>query len=138
MDLLFGQDPWSEFFQHRRSDVEQPSSTGLWYPRTDLFESEATYQVLMELPGVRKEDVAIDLSPDSVLTIKGKKDREATPGERWHRVERVFGTFSRSFSVPKGVDPAGISASFDNGVLKLVIKKPAPPPQPQTLKINIS
>eukprot|EP01106_Pelomyxa_sp_JSP_P006956 TRINITY_DN2134_c0_g1_i1.p2 TRINITY_DN2134_c0_g1~~TRINITY_DN2134_c0_g1_i1.p2 ORF type:complete len:125 (-),score=42.08 TRINITY_DN2134_c0_g1_i1:91-465(-) len=115
-------------------------SWAVW-PVTDLKETPADFQVVMELPGVRKEDVVIDLQPEGVLSIKGKKEQEKPEEgkgkEKWHRVERHFGTFERSFTVPKGVDGSKITAAFESGVLRVTIPKPPQPPQPQPLKIII-
>ena len=115
--------------------VPAEQHSDMWWPRTDLKETESDYQVLTELPGVKKEDVSLDLSPEGLLTIRGKKENEKEEkGERWHSMERSFGSFSRSFSIPKGVDPSKIVAAYDNGVLKLTVPKP---PQQQPLKIDI-
>lgn len=159
MSFYFGLDPWAEIRRMERqmnkmmlnqlpqqSDSQDvvPSSSAVqnqqsqevwWNPRTDLKETESDYQVITELPGVKKEDVSIDLSPEGLLTIKGKKENEKEEkNDKWHRVERSFGSFTRSFSIPKGVDPTKIAASYDNGVLKLMVPKA---PEHQPLKIDI-
>ncbi len=70
-----------------------------------------------------------------MLSVRGKKEHEKEEkGERWHSVERSFGSFARSFSVPRGVDASKITAAYDNGVLRLTIPKA---PQQQPLKIEI-
>lgn len=137
MALFFGMDPWDQIrrLERREQDKDTATKSALWYPRTDLKETEGSYQVLMELPGVKKEDCSIDLSPEGLLTIRGKKDNEKEEkGERWHSVERCFGPFARSFSIPKGVDPSKITAAFANGVLLLTVAKA---PMQQPIKIEI-
>ena len=144
MALFFGMDPWDQMRRMERrlnklseqdkKDAPVVENTA-WYPRTDLKETEAYYQVVVELPGVKKEDCSIDLSPEGLLTVRGKKENDKEEkGEHWHSVERCFGPFSRSFSIPKGVDPTKISAGFENGVLRLTIPKA---PQQQPMKIEI-
>lgn len=100
-----------------------------WRPRCDLKETENTYEIHAELPGVKKEDVTIDVQRDcagqSALMIHGKKDQcKEEKGDTWHRTERSFGEFSRSFVLPEGVDPATISAKYENGVLTVGVPKP--------------
>ena len=132
MNRMFDQVPQSQSQDLVPAEQKQQE---LWNPKTDLKETETEYQVIAELPGVKKEDVSIDLSPEGRLTIRGKKENEKEEkNDKWHRVERSFGSFTRSFSIPKGVDPAKISASYDNGVLKLVVPKT---PEQQPLKIDI-
>jgi len=95
-----------------------------WTPAMDLGESEDAFVLRADLPGVSQEDVAIELE-DRVLTVSGerKSDREAT-GDGLYRAERTFGSFSRSLTLPKGVDPEAIAATFTDGVLEVRIPKP--------------
>ncbi|KAH3757138.1 heat-shock protein Hsp20 [Pelomyxa schiedti] len=107
-----------------QSSSAPPMDVVSWHPRCDLRETDTEYQIHTELPGVRKEDVSVDFAPDGTLVIRGKKEHEREEtNERWHTVERSFGTFQRSFNVPQGTDPSKITAQFDNGVLKLGIPK---------------
>eukprot|EP01105_Mastigella_eilhardi_P003319 TRINITY_DN1427_c0_g2_i1.p2 TRINITY_DN1427_c0_g2~~TRINITY_DN1427_c0_g2_i1.p2 ORF type:complete len:158 (+),score=59.69 TRINITY_DN1427_c0_g2_i1:46-519(+) len=111
------------------------SSAACWWPSVDLRETDAGYQIIAELPGVKKEDVSVDLSAEGLLTVKGAKAHEKEEkGERWHAVERSYGSFQRSFRVPRGTDPAKISAEYADGVLRLCVPKPA---QAQPMKIDV-
>eukprot|EP01105_Mastigella_eilhardi_P003321 TRINITY_DN1427_c0_g2_i3.p1 TRINITY_DN1427_c0_g2~~TRINITY_DN1427_c0_g2_i3.p1 ORF type:complete len:152 (+),score=53.83 TRINITY_DN1427_c0_g2_i3:98-553(+) len=111
------------------------ASAACWWPCVDLRETDTGYQVIAELPGVKKEDVSVDLSAEGLLTVKGTKAQEKEEkGDRWHAVERSFGSFQRSFRVPRGTDPAKISAEYADGVLRLCVPKPA---QAQPMKIDV-
>ena len=102
----------------------------MWWPAVDLKETEAGYELHAELPGVKKEDVSIELrgqGPNKRLVVSGKKaSEEKKEGEKWHRVERVFGNFERAFTVPADTMPADIKANFENGMLHVAFPKPQP------------
>jgi HSP20 family protein len=96
-----------------------------WMPAMDLLESGDDFVLKADLPGVSEEDVSIELE-DSTLTISGERKAEhQAEGEGYYRVERSTGSFSRSLTLPKGVDPEAVSARFDRGVLEVRIPKPA-------------
>ena len=95
-----------------------------WLPSMDLVETEDNFVLRADLPGLSEEDVTIEVE-DRVLTISGerKAEHESTK-EGFYRVERSFGEFRRSLTLPDGVDPDGITAAFDKGVLEVRIPKP--------------
>jgi HSP20 family protein len=96
-----------------------------WAPPMDLLETDEHFVLRADLPGVSEEDVTIELE-DTVLTVSGERKAEhEANGEGFHRVERSFGRFSRSLTLPKGVDAESVSAAFDQGVLEVRIPKPA-------------
>jgi HSP20 family protein len=105
-----------------------PASNGStlrrWMPAMDLVETEEHFVLRADLPGLAEEDVTIEVE-DNVLTVSGerKAEHEATK-EGYHRVERAFGSFSRSLTLPEGVDAEAVSANFDRGVLEIRIPKP--------------
>ena len=95
-----------------------------WVPAMDLLETGDHFVLRADLPGVSQEDVSIELE-DNVLTVAGeRKSDHETKGEGFYRVERAFGSFSRSLTLPKGVDADGVSAAFADGVLEVRIPKP--------------
>ena len=115
-----------------------------WWPSIDVKETETEVHIQADLPGVKKEDVQIDLTDgvtpgkDKKLVIKGKKeDRKEEKGDHWHRTERSFGEFSRAFLVPAGTQPASINAQFENGVLTVKFPKPKPAPVAEPQRIDI-
>jgi HSP20 family protein len=106
-----------------RSADESELSAGDWMPTTDIHETEDAYDLKLELPGVKKEDV--DVSVDNgMLSISGeKRSEQREDGDRSHRVECTYGRFVRRFTMPATVDEGKIDAAYDNGVLELHIPK---------------
>jgi HSP20 family protein len=95
-----------------------------WIPATDLVETEGEYVLRADLPGLTEADVNIELE-DNVLTVSGERNAEHEDHkEGYYRLERAFGSFSRSLTLPDGTDPEAIRASFDKGVLEVRVPKP--------------
>lgn len=110
---------------------DQPSSSTRggagrrWLPAMDLVETGDHYVLRADLPGLSDEDVNVQLQ-DNVLTISGERKAEHdAQQEGYYRLERAFGGFSRSLTLPDGVDPDTVQARFDRGVLEIQIPKPA-------------
>ena len=102
-----------------RSAVQQR-----WMPAMDLVEADDHFVLKADLPGLAEDDVSIEVR-DNALTISGERKAEHEKRERgWYRVERSFGRFSRSLTLPDGIDPDAITASFDRGVLSVTVPKP--------------
>ena len=101
----------------------EPSATTAWSPAVDIFETEGEIVVKAELPGMERKDITLNLEKN-VLTLKGERrfDKE-TKEENYHRVERAYGGFSRSFSIPATVDEEKIKADYKDGVLKIILPK---------------
>jgi HSP20 family protein len=96
-----------------------------WVPPMDLVEADDHFVLKADLPGLSDGDVSIEVQ-DGSLTISGERKAEHEEHERgWYRIERSYGSFSRSLTLPEGVDAEGISARFDRGVLEVRIPKPA-------------
>ena len=101
------------------TDTEETS----WMPTVDISETENGYEIRAELPGVSENDVNVSVT-DNVLTVKGEKRQEAeTDGKDYHRVERRYGSFQRSFMLPRHIETDAIKAGFKDGVLTLGIPK---------------
>jgi HSP20 family protein len=107
-----------------------------WTPAVDIKESDNDIRIDLELPGLRPEDVEIT-AENSLLTIRGEKRTERKEGDegRYHVVERSYGNFMRSFTLPEGVDESQIQAEFNDGVLSIRIPKAALP-QPRRIQIS--
>lgn len=107
-----------------------------WLPAIDLVEADGSYVLHADLPGVKPEDVTIELD-DDVLTIAGHRETDSESDEGGvRRRERAYGKFSRRLTVPAGVDPEGITASFEHGVLDVRIPKPEQP-KPRRVAIQV-
>ena len=97
---------------------------GSWKPAMDLVDADDSLVLRADLPGMSENDLSIEIK-DGVLTISGERRAEHEErGEGFHRVERSFGRFSRSLSLPDGVDPNRVAADFNHGVLEVRIPKP--------------
>src|SRR5947209_13326196 len=100
-------------------------ATRRWVPAMDLLETQDDFVLRADLPGLSEGDVNIELE-DNVLTISGERKAEhEAHKEGYYRVERSSGAFSRSLTLPEGVEPEGVRASFNRGVLEVRIPKPA-------------
>jgi HSP20 family protein len=103
---------------------ETQAASRRWVPPMDLVEAEDHFVLKADLPGLSEGDVSIEVQ-DGTLSISGERRAEHESSERgWYRIERSFGGFNRSLTLPEGVDPDSITAHFDRGVLALRIPKP--------------
>jgi len=118
IDRMFGR-----FFPSLEQDDESPSSQAVWAPRTDLVETDDSYRLQLDVPGMSKDELNINVK-DNQLTVSGERKSERTEeSEEYVRVERSFGQFYRSFSLPRTVNANDIRASYDSGVLTISVPK---------------
>lgn len=112
------------------------SSTASWSPAVDVRESANELTLAFEIPGITPEQIEVT-TDNGVLTVRGEKREERKEGEegQFHLVERSYGTFSRSFQLPKNLDESKIEATFENGVLMVRIPKAALP-QPKRIQVS--
>ncbi|MCR4409391.1 MAG: Hsp20/alpha crystallin family protein [Candidatus Saccharicenans sp.] len=112
------------------SDIIQST----WSPAVDIYETENELVLTAELPGVEEKDVEIKVE-DNTLSLRGeRKFEKETREENYHRIERAYGSFYRSFSLPNYVDQEKISAEYENGLLKVHMPK-KPEVKPRKVKI---
>ena len=112
---------FSDLFASHEGETDMEETS--WMPTVDISETENGFEIRAELPGVLEKDVNVSVT-DNVLTIKGEKHQEAeTDGKNYHRVERRYGSFQRSFTLPRHVETGSIKAQFTDGVLTLEIPK---------------
>jgi HSP20 family protein len=110
------------FYPGRRTAADE--STGSWNPAVDIYEEENNIIVQAELPGVTKDGIRVDVK-DRVLTITGERSAENNVQEdKYFRRERLFGQYRRAFRLPADVDPEGVKAEYNDGVLKVMVPKP--------------
>lgn len=116
-----GYDLFNEFF--KQFEQEEAKEVFDFTPSVNTREGEDAYYIDVDLPGVKKEDVEINVD-ENLLTIKGKREtKEEVEKEDYYRIESAYGTFSRSFTLPEKVDVEKIEAKSDDGVLEIVIPK---------------
>lgn len=126
MALLMKPEPFAGEFNRLFSTLFDASQVQgqRWSPAMDLVEAEDHFVLKADLPGLSEEDISIEIE-DNTLTLAGERRAETETTERgWYRVERSSGRFSRSLTLPEGVDAEGVSAAFDKGVLEVRIPKP--------------
>lgn len=96
---------------------------GAWAPSVDIFEDKDRLILEAELPGMSRDDFEISVE-NNVITLSGeRKFEKKTEGDNYHRVERSYGSFTRSFTLPQSVTADGATADFDNGVLRVSLPK---------------
>ncbi len=99
------------------------STTAAWQPSVDIFENDTEIVIKVELPEVNREDVQVSLD-ERTLTIRGERKLEfEDKREGYHRVERTYGQFARSFTVPTNIGREGMKATYKDGVLRVVLPK---------------
>jgi HSP20 family protein len=114
---LFGRTP------ARMGDTkEEPITVAEWAPLVDITEDDKEYMIKTELPEIKKEDVKVAVE-NGLITIVGERKFEKVENTKYHRVERAYGRFVRSFVVPDGVDADKVNAEFKDGVLKVHLPK---------------
>jgi HSP20 family protein len=124
-DLNVLQDRMNRLFEDtgRGLRSDEPSSTTIWSPAVDIYETEGEIIVKAELPGMDRKDIQLHLE-NNVLTIRGdRRFEKETKEDNYHRIERSYGGFSRSFSIPTTVDEEKIRADYKDGVLKIALPK---------------
>ena len=118
-------------------NIEFPEIQSSYLPSFDIKETSSGYVFLADMPGVKQEDLDINLTGNR-LTITGKREvEERKDDENFFTIERSFGNFSRTFSLPEGVDSSGVKAELKNGILTLTVPK-VPEIQPKKITIQAS
>lgn len=113
------------------------AATGLWYPAVDILESKDSYLIRAEIPGMKKEDVNLEVQ-EGALTLRGeRKLEEPANGVEYYRVERLAGKFSRSFYLPQTIKQDGIKATFMDGILEVHVPK-ADEAKPKQITISVN
>ncbi len=131
-DIHHHLDRWVGTFAGEKENVDRS-----WVPAVDIFERGEETVVRAELPDVRKEDLDLKVE-NNVLTLRGEKRRDETvKQENYHRSERHYGSFTRSFKLPSTVDTSRIQARYENGVLEIVVPK-AEEAKPKQIEVKVA
>ncbi len=119
-----------------RAGSQEVIATGDWAPRVDIAETDKAFEIKAEIPDVNKEDVKVTVH-NGVLTIQGERKQEKEEsGKKYHRVERHYGIFTRSFTLPDNVDETKVKASFKDGMLNLQIPK-SEEAKPKAIEVKV-
>jgi HSP20 family protein len=103
--------------------VQEEAQSATWNPPVDVVEENNQILVKVEVPGIDEKDLRI-MFEDGTLTVTGERQFERKDDRSYHRIERAYGTFTRTFTLPRSVDAARIAAEYRNGVLEVHVKKP--------------
>ena len=124
-DLLTLRDKMNRLFEETFSlrGEEKDLISGTWTPAVDIYETENAVVLTAELPGMEEKDIQLKIE-DNNLVLKGeRKFEKETKEENYYRIERAYGSFYRSFTIPTAVDQEKITAEYNNGVLKVTMPK---------------
>lgn len=138
-DLSIIQDRMNRLFENTmaRSRGEETTTLAAWAPPVDIYETKDAIVVKAELPGIDQKDIDIQVS-DNVLTIKGERKFESDVNrENFYRIERSYGTFQRSFSLPNIIQQDQIKARFINGILEISLPK-VEKAKPKQIKVDVT
>jgi len=125
-DLLSLQEKMNRLFEDSMSRTKKPDEgvfSSSWTPTVDVFETDAEVIMKAELPGMSREDISVEVK-DNILTLRGERKFEKdVKEENYHRIERAYGKFQRSFSLPFEVEREKIEAHYKDGVLEVILPK---------------
>ena len=126
----------SIFHDFNRSEADESLGGTSFVPAVDIMEDNQHIVLKLEVPGIQQQDLNLHVE-NNTLTVKGERKFEATEKEEnYHRIERRFGTFTRSFTLPQTVDLDAVQASYDAGVLTITLAKKAEA-KPRQVKIEV-
>jgi HSP20 family protein len=132
LSMMYGRAPL-----RKDSEKEEAMTVAEWAPLVDIVEDEKEYLIKAELPEVRREDVKVSVEED-VLTVSGeRKFEKEEKGKKYHRIERAYGRYARSFTLPDDADPSKVTAEFKDGVLRVRLPK-SEKAKPKSVEIKVA
>ncbi len=138
-DLSAIQERMNQIFEDalsRSRGRDEGIRTGMWTPAVDIYENSDSVVVKAELPGVEKDQISVEVK-DGILSLRGeRKFEKEVKEESYHRIERAYGTFQRSFSLPVSVDQENVTAQFRDGVLEVKLPKKEQA-KPKQIKVDV-
>jgi HSP20 family protein len=145
MTFLTRQNPFNDFrtlqnrlfepFFGRFNFLDDSMTTGSWAPPVDVAEDTERIHVKVEVPGMEEKDLRVNYE-DGLLSVSGERHFENREDRNYHRIERAYGSFVRTFSLPRSVDASKIVANYRNGVLEIEIPKKEES-KPKQIQINL-
>ena len=130
------QDRMNRLFQDSYGGQDQELSTSAFAPPVDVYEDEHNIVLKVEVPGIDEKDIDIRLENNTLVVRGERKFEKEEKEENYHRVERRYGSFVRSFSLPNTVDTENVQATYDKGVLKIALAKKAEA-KPKQIKVSV-
>ncbi len=136
-ELMGIQDRMNQLFRTNFTNYGDDTLTsGAWSPAVDIYEAPEAIEMTFEIPGVNQEDIKVHFE-NNLLTVTGERKLEHEDRRNgYYRVERNYGNFLRSFTLPSTIDPNKINAEFTNGLLRLTLPK-RPETQPRAIEIKV-
>jgi HSP20 family protein len=122
--------PWFDWEKGFYREMES------WMPRVDVSETEKEYQIEADVPGVKPEDIKVEISGDTLILSGKSEEEKEEKGKTWHRIERRSGSFYREFELPKGADTDQVEATAKNGTLTVRLMK-KPEAQSKTIEVKV-
>jgi len=136
-DLANFQNQLNRMFQDYSRGSDELLTSGTFVPPVDIYEDENSITLKVEVPGMQEKDLDIKLE-NNTLTVKGERTFEKEEKEEnFHRIERRYGSFARSFTLPNTVDPESVQATYENGILVIKLTKRAEA-KPKQIKVNVA
>jgi HSP20 family protein len=130
------QDRINRVFRESRSAEDESLTTSSFSPAVDVYEDEHKVTLKIEVPGIDEKDIDVQVE-NNILTVHGeRKIEKEEKEENYRRVERQYGSFTRTFTLPQTVDTESVSATYDKGVLKIALPKKAEA-KPKQIKVNV-
>ena len=115
---------------------EEALNTTTFAPPVDIYEDEHNITLKIEVPGIDEKDIDVRIENNTLIVHGERKIEKEEKEENFRRVERQYGSFTRSFTLPNSVDPGQVSANYDNGVLKIKLAKKSEA-KPKQIKVNV-
>src|SRR6516162_9143459 len=134
-ELVNFQNQMNRIFQDYGRGSDELLTSGTFVPPVDIYEDEHSINLKLEVPGIDEKDLDIKLE-NNTLTVRGeRKFEKEEKEENFHRIERRYGAFARSFTLPNTVDPENVQASYENGIVKITLAKRAEA-KPKQIKVG--
>jgi HSP20 family protein len=124
-----------EPFFGRFNFLDEQMNSGTWAPAVDVAEETDKILVRVEVPGMKQEDLKVNFE-DGLLSVSGERQFERNESRNYHRIERTYGSFVRTFSLPRSVDAGKIAANYRDGILEIEIPK-LEEAKPKQIAINV-
>lgn len=136
-ELMGIQDRMNQLFRSNYAGYGDDSLTsGAWAPAVDIYETPEVIEMTFEIPGVNQKDIRVNIENNLLMVSGERKLEHEDRRDGYHRVERNYGAFQRSFTVPSTIDSNRINAEFANGLLRLTLQK-RPETQPRAIEVKV-